>query len=214
MICLCGEGYSLSEAMDISGQLQRKERFKRFLKDRFSLRFHMFLILTGTALAGLLATKVLLLFNVTSMLIRYPIAVVFAYLAFFGFVKLWLTYLSSLNGSRRVARDITESAADIPHITDFPVSGPPSPVSFRGGGGGHFGGGGASGAFDGDGDIVHQTSEVLVPAHAESAGSGAADAAGRATGDAASSILENAGIVLVILGILLALVFGAGAYHV
>lgn len=48
--------------MGISEHLHRKDRFRKFLRDRFFLRFHMFLILTGTALAGLLATKLLLIF--------------------------------------------------------------------------------------------------------------------------------------------------------
>lgn len=202
--------------MDISEHMERKNRFGRFLGDRFFLRFHMFLILTATALAGLLATKILLMLHVKNMFIRYPFAVILSYLAFFGFVKLWLLYLSSSSGSRRVAKKITEDVADIPDIPlslgtpSFETSAVVDPFS---GGSGHFGGGGASGVFDSAGDMVGQTAaESVVSTPVESSGSGVAEAAGSAAGDAASDIFEDAGIVLVILGILLALVFGAGIY--
>ena len=84
------------------GQLvqRSKERFKRFLEKRFSLRLHMFLILSGVFFVGILSSKIMLLMHVNSMLIRYPLAVVFSYLAFFGLVKLWLIYLSSSTGRR------------------------------------------------------------------------------------------------------------------
>jgi len=42
------------------------------LKERLFLRFHMSLILIGTALVGLLASKLLLLSHVTTMVLRYP----------------------------------------------------------------------------------------------------------------------------------------------
>jgi hypothetical protein len=193
--------------MNIKGQLQKKDRFGRFLKDRFFLRFHMLLILTATALSGLLATKVLLLLHVKSMLVRYPIAVVFSYLAFFGFVKLWLFYLASSGGGRGTVKRITDGAADIPDISDFFTGGssrPPVPF----GGGGNFGGGGASGIFEQGADIVHKAAPETLSSSPSGVGSGVADAAG----DAVSGIFEDAGKVLLILGILLALVFGAGIY--
>lgn len=152
------------------------------------------------------------------MLIRYPIAVLFSYLAFFGFVKLWLLYLSSSTGSRKLVRGVAENIADVP---DIPMSLGNSPfepsvaIKSLSSGGGHFGGGGASGVFSNAGDTVHQAaSEAIVSAPVESAGGGIVDAAGSAAGEAASGIFEDAGIVLVILGILLALVFGAGMYLV
>lgn len=179
----------------------------------------MFLILTGTFLSGLLATKILLLFHVNSMLIRYPLAVIFSYLAFFGSVKLWLLYLSSSGRSRRSVRNVTERAGDFVDVPDIPfpsgLSSVKPAVSIEpfSSGGGHFGGGGASGLFDNAGDLVHQTaSEAIVSVPAESAASGVADGVGSAAGEAASSIFEDAGIILIILGILLAFFFGAGAY--
>ena len=127
--------------MDMAANIKRKDRFKKLLSDRLFLRFHMFLILSGTFFAGLLATKILLLLHVKSMLIRYPVAVVAAYLAFFGFVKLWLFYLSS-SGSRRLVREATDSIGDIPDFPGLSSSAySPDAGGFSVGGGGKFRGG-------------------------------------------------------------------------
>ena len=74
-----------------TGKLQL---FRDYFRKRFFLRLHMFLILTATALTGLLASKALLMIHLRSMLIRYPAAVLISYLAFLFFIKLWLCYIS------------------------------------------------------------------------------------------------------------------------
>jgi len=66
----------------------KKAHYVQVLKERLFLRFHMSLILIGTAFFGLLASKIMMAFNVDNIVIRYPVAVVFFYLAFFGFVRL------------------------------------------------------------------------------------------------------------------------------
>lgn len=188
--------------MGIVALLEKKNRFKEFLKKRFSLRLHMFLILTATFLSGLLATKILLLLHVNNMFIRYPLAVIFSYLVFFGFVKLWLLYMSSSGAGRKLVSEVAENTGDVVDIggiPDIPVDIPLSSGQFSGGGG-QFIGGGASGSFEG-------ASNAAISAPADTAG-GVADAAG----EAASSIFDDAGIVLIILGVLLALIFGAGIY--
>ncbi len=184
--------------MGIGALLEKKNRFKEFLRKRFSLRLHMFLILTATFLSGLLTTKILLLLHVNNMLIRYPMAVIFSYLVFFGFVKLWLFYMSSSGAGRKLVNEVagnTADVVDIGGIPDIPLSSEPFS-----GGGGQFIGGGASGSFE-------NAPDALVSAPADAAG-GAVDAAG----EAASGIFEDAGIVLIIFGVLLALIFGAGMY--
>jgi len=85
--------------MEITKRLLWRERLTRFLKERFFLRFHMSLILTGTALSGLIVSWALLHLNVSSLLLRYPLSVICSYLAFFGFIKLCLLYMTS-SGSR------------------------------------------------------------------------------------------------------------------
>jgi hypothetical protein len=187
----------------------RKTRFVRVLKERLFLRFHMSLILIDTALVGLLASKLLLLSLVTNIVIRYPLAVIVAYLAFFGFIKLWLAYINS--SPERNSYDAADATIDA--VSSFPdLSGArmPSLPTFGGGGGGLSGGGGASGSFD---VVGADAGKAVFSAVSDSAG-GIGKTAGDAAGDAASGIAEEAGWVLVILGILLAIVFGAGIYLV
>lgn len=63
----------------------RKKTFLRRIRTRFLVRFHMALILVGTFLSGLLASKVLLESGIGAMAVRYPLAVLVSYLAFFLF---------------------------------------------------------------------------------------------------------------------------------
>ena len=74
-------------------KLPTKERFSTALKRRFFLRVHMFVILGGTVAAGLLTTKILLLTHERNLAFRYGVAVIVAFLAFLGFIKLWLGYV-------------------------------------------------------------------------------------------------------------------------
>jgi len=166
------------------------------MKERLFLRFHMSLILIGTALVGLLVSKLLLMSHVVNVVVRYPLAVVVSYLAFFGFIKLWLAYVHS--SPKQNAYDAGDAVVDtVTSIPDISGSSLPSPPSF-GGGGGAFDGGGVSGSFGGA---------------SESAG-GIGKATGDAAGEAASEVFEEGAWILVILGLLLAIVFGAGLYLV
>lgn len=197
--------------MEITRRLRRKEKFTKFLRERFFLRFHMSLILTGTALSGLIASWALLHLHVNSMLVRYPIAVLCSYLAFFGFIKLWLLYMTSSGSSRKSADSFIENADVVNIIPDTFSAGGRLPDSLPfGGGGGQFQGGGASGIFDHGAAAVEEALPDAASSAAEAAGSSTADA----VGDAASGVFEDAGIVLIILGLLLAIVFGAGLYLV
>ncbi len=188
----------------------RKNHFVRILKERLFLRFHMSLILIGTALVGLLASKILLIAHVDNIVIRYPIAVFVSYLVFFGFMKLWLLYVAS--SSVRKSYDAGDAVGDtLNSAPDFSGDSLPSHGSFPGGGGGHFGGGGASGSFDAHVDVGAHDVLPDVAAHASH---GIGNAIGEVAGKAASGIAEEGGFVLVILGLLLAVVFGAGLYLV
>lgn len=181
----------------------RKKHFVRILEERLFLRFHMSLILTGTALVGLLASKILLIAHVDNIVIRYPVAVIVSYLCFFGFMKLWLSYVTSSSVRKSYdAKDALDAASSIP---DFSTGSLPTGGTFPGGRGGLSGGGGASGSFDG------------VAAHADTAahaGHGIGEAVGEGAGEAASGLAEEGGFILVVLGLALAIVFGAGLYLV
>ena len=71
---------------------QHKISFIERFKNRLPLRLHMTLILLATGLSGLLTTRRLLATGVESIVVRYPLAVLFSYLMFFCLIKLWLKY--------------------------------------------------------------------------------------------------------------------------
>ncbi len=192
--------------MTKTGPVRSRERLRRFLEKRFSLRFHMVMILTGTFFAGLLVSKLLLIMHVYNMLIRYPVAVICSYLAFFGFVKLWLVYLSSSAGSRSLVNNDSNSSDW--SITDLPIDLPSSGGPSFSAGGGSFSGGGASASFD---SMAEAPAQVFTAGASDSDG-GVVSSVADGVGDAASGIFDDDGAVLIILGILLALVFGAGIY--
>lgn len=171
---------------------------KKF-KERFFLRFHMSLILLGAGLFGFLASTLLLHLHLENIVIRYPLAVLLSYLAFFLFVKIWLWYLSA---SRPF--DTYDPVSDM--LVNLPSSSPSLQTpSFGGGLGGTSGGGGASGTFDGSVSSVQGISS-----------SGTTDASGglaKTAGNAVSGIFDDdAALVLIVLGALLAVVFGSSLY--
>ena len=169
----------------------KKRKFKSYIARRFFIRFHMSLILIGTILAGLLFSKLLLLAALEKMSIRYPVVVLISYLCFFGFIRLWLLYIRN---REKVAESVLDITGDALSAKDIPSSGMPN-VGF---GGGEFGGGGASGSF---GDIG--ASAVL-----KSSSSGVGEVAGEAGG----SLLDEGGIVIVPLMLILAALLGAGIF--
>jgi hypothetical protein len=192
--------------------ISKREKFRNFLKHRVFLRFHMALILLGTAATGLVAAKVLCLYGVKSMFVRYPVAVLVSYVSFFGFVRLWLAYLFSSRDRMSVNRAGSGSAGN-PDLADF-TTGRGSSSALFSGGGGEFSGGGASGSFaDGLGTGAEETSSNAFAASAStSSDHGFLGGISDKAGDALSGIDDDAGKVLIILGVLLAIVFGAGIY--
>jgi hypothetical protein len=168
----------------------------------------MFIILGATFLSGVLTSYLLLLLQMTSVIFRYPLAVFVSYLAFLGFMRLWLYYISP---SRKDAVDSGSS------ICDFGGDGgsmEPAPVT---GHGGEFGGGGASGSFDGPSDGADSASlGAAIPTGSQTAGS---------TGSSGGSLLGDIGdavggsgdsdssvglliVVVIVAAILIAAIFG------
>ena len=174
----------------------KKETFIRRFRRRFLLRVHMSLILMATCLSGVLFSKLLLLLSVRDVLIRYPLTACLSYLLFFLFVKLWLWYVST--ATRQKAADTADAVMESADLPDIPLNLPGRAVAQAAetfaGGGGDFGGGGASGSF----------------------GTGLVKAAGKSVGDEVGDLVpdldEGAGLALLALGVLLAVVFGAGLY--
>ena len=187
---------------------RRVQLFMRRLRERFFLRFHMFLILTATGMVGVLASKLLLLAQMENIIVRYPLAVICSYLAFFLCVKLWLAYISA-------SQPLSSSGITANVLPDLNMSGG-SPVSsagipeFGGGGGGTSGGGGATGVFEGpaaDAGAALQSSSGI-----SDAGSGT----GGTIGNAVSGLfdVDDDGIILIAIGVLLAAIFGVSIYLV
>ena len=176
--------------------MKKQNAFILKLQKRFALRLHMTMILLATAMAGAVASKLLLLAGLVNPAIRYPLTVLFAYCIFFVAIKFWLWIIV---GS--VAVQAKMSDLSLPDISSLPGGGSSSSgPSFSGGGGG-FGGGGASGSW---GDA------------SPSSGSSGGGSSGGGGGSFDLDLDEGAGIiiVLILLGILLAAVFGAGVYLV
>src|SRR5690349_6468673 len=114
-----------------------KERARRWLERHFFLRIHMSLILIATFSAGLAATKGLLLLGIDSLLLRYGLAVVAAYLVFLLLIRIWIMYVRG--------GGIEFDGSGVDSFFDVATSGSSGDVDVSIGGGGHFGGGGASG---------------------------------------------------------------------
>jgi hypothetical protein len=180
---------------------RKVHKIKKYWARKFFIRFHMSLILLGTVLIGLLASYLLWEAGLQKMTIRYPISVVISYGGFFVFIRLWLAYIRERDSR---TKRILESAGDVP-TPDFSQGSLCHETVFETGGG-EFGGGGASGSFDIPGDeFVNGCSEVLT----ESSGS----VAGDLVGETVSGIFdEGAGVIIIPLMIVLALVFGAAFF--
>jgi len=127
---------------------QRKINFTEQFKRRKPLRLHMSLILIATVCSGFLAIRIMLALHLDNVFVRYPLAVICAYLVFFLSVKLWLKYVA-LSPARS---DVPGSAADLLDVMSVPSVNWPGSGGFHGGavfqgGGGGYSGGGASGSF-------------------------------------------------------------------
>ena len=111
-------------------------RLKRRLEQDSFPRIQMSLIVGLTGTVGLLFSFVMLELGITSMTLRYPLALLMAYGVFLLLLWLWL-------------RTKAEDYVDIPDFSGSGSSGSGDCMPAFEGGGGHFGGGGASGSFDG-----------------------------------------------------------------
>lgn len=180
------------------------ERFKRHQR----LRLHMSLILLATVCSGILATRLLLALHLKNVMVRYPLAVLLAYLTFFICVKLWLKFVVSVAvaGGRRES-----SGTGFNLVSGSSGGSSPTGEAFRGGGGG-FGGGGASGSFAEVPAALAESGAEVVSGGTEAAG-GVAEAAGGAAGEAASGVdLDKGCLVVAVLALIAAAIFGAGIY--
>ena len=114
----------------------RREALERSLAGRFWLRFHASVMIAGTFATGFLANAAMLALPVHRVWLRWPLAVLAGYGAFFVLVRLWLAYVGIKPLFGR-ARSLDERERDGGWSVDLPTGSGGS-----GGGGGSFGGGG------------------------------------------------------------------------
>ena len=203
-------GFQLRNMDDLVTQ---KISFIKRFTSRQHLRLHMSLILLVTVCAGLLATRIMLALRLQNVMVRYPLAVLFAYLTFFLGVKLWLKYVVSFVAVRS-SRDTSTTSLNLfsgGSVSGSSGGGTKIGGAFRGGGG-EFGGGGASGSFgEVQAGLAGSGAEALSTG-TEAVG-GVAEAAGGAAGDAVSGLdLDKGWLVVLALGAVVAVIFGAGIY--
>lgn len=114
------------------------QQLRRRLEDDSWPRLQMALMVALTGTFGLVCSFVLLKAGVGSMALRYPLALIGAYLFFLALLWLWL---------RTKAEDYADGA-DLVELVPMPMPRPGMPAVTVNAGGGDFAGGGASGSFE------------------------------------------------------------------
>lgn len=181
------------------------KRFRQRVVRQYFVRFHMSLILAATTATALLATKLLLMAGVHAVLVRYPLALAAAYLAFLGLTRLWVAYVLIGRPGRGVLGAVLDNVSvDLPDVS-LPSPHGGSSFSF---GGGSSGGGGASSSWDAGGGT--SVADVAAPSSGGGGGGG---------GSWFPSLdldidLDDGIWILLALALVILVVFGAGAYLV
>jgi hypothetical protein len=186
---------------------ETQARLNVWLAKHFSLRLHMTLILVATFAVGLLTVHGLFAIHLAKLWMRYAIAVLVAYGAFLGLLKVWLVYFAIC--IRHAHGGGSSSGGDF-DFCDFSSSGGSSgggsssvssSLSDLGTGGGKFGGGGASGSWG-----TPEPQPVVAAPLKSSSGSSS-------SGSGFGLDLDGDEIVLVLIVIAVATaIIGAGAY--
>jgi len=200
-----------------------KPKFKHRLLVNFFLRFHMTLILSAVCLSGVTISKLLLKLGVTSMLVRYPIAVCCGFALFFLLMQLWLWYIGISPRARNhvlqtQARRSRSSASGDGISFDLSTGGSSSGgSSWNGFGGGSSGGGGVSDNWEETASNINWlgASEPVPPTGGGSYQWGSATS-GRSSGGSFDFDLGDDGclgiLVLLLLITLILGIFSVGAY--
>lgn len=149
----------------MSARSQAAEKLRNYLLRRGLPRIQMTVIVVGTGLAGFGASVALLSLGVSSMAVRYLIAVLLAYASFLFFVRLWIAY-------QRRQLELDVDAIDLIPDSVSTQAVPRTPESL-GGDGGEFGGGGAGGSWE---SVPPTPATAGIPAHGPVATSPDADA--------------------------------------
>jgi hypothetical protein len=177
-----------------------RKRFIISLRKRFSLRLHMTLILMATSMAGVLASKGMLMAGLHNVALRYPVTVLCAYLVFFAAIKMWLWLMTDTPVSSG-----NDTGSSVLNNFDIPLPLGTGGEPVFSGAGGAFDGGGASADFgDTLGNMASGASDAL-----GGVGDTVGDVVGGAVDDEGGLVLA---IVLGLLAVLLFSVLGAGVF--
>ncbi len=112
------------------------------LRSIFFPRLQMAVVLAVTGAVGFLTSLALLRLGISRLWLRYPLAIIAAYLAFLGLLYLWISFYR-----KRDDLDLL-SDLDVPIDAGIGTSGSGGDADIFTGGG-SFGGGGAGGAWEG-----------------------------------------------------------------
>ena len=187
-------------------------RFKEMIIKKFSVRMHMFVILTAVITFGLVFSKILLLSGITDILIRYTAVIISSYIFFFIAIRIWLFYI--LPSFRKKETSLSSSSPDmdvlpLPDITAGEGAG--SGASIPSGGGGMFSGGGAGGDWKGGtvlvvNNVSADTSPASVAGVSTSGSSGDSFSLGDLDVDSAGAL------VIFLICIVIAAMLGGAVY--
>ena len=166
-------------------------------------------ILTATVLVGLATTWVLYRIHLNIFAIRYGLAVIAAYAAFVGFIKVWLWYVEYC-GRRRSRSSTADDWFDCINFSSGGSSSGSSlgsSVDFRSGGG-KFGGGGATGGWGSESTSSQAAPVIIAPPQqaASSTTSVASKGSSKSSSDGGGGGLDDLGELVLVL-LIIALVF-------
>jgi len=170
----------------------------------------MTLLLLGVCVSGLVASKLLFELGMRSMLARYLLAVCVSYAVFFCFMRIWLWYVGASpkddqsHSTLEVVDALDTGQLSIGVGPEGTGIGDNTSVAFSGRGG-DFGGGGAT-------DMWGDEPTTSVAVHSSVGTSGHRGSSGKSGGWGFDFDLGDEGIVLIALGLLVLVIFGAGAY--
>ena len=163
----------------------------------FLPRVQMMIILLLTGCAGFLSSFLMLHSGIAQMWMRFPLAILAAYVAFLLLLRLWIAIHSP--------RDNFDLNSDLSlPIGNLSGGGNSADADFSFGGGGDFGGAGAGGGWDG-GDSPSPTVPTVSTASTVSAVSLSSSSGGRSGGSSALDGIsldgDSEGIGLIILAV-------------
>ena len=180
------------------GRGSRVERVREMLLRRGMPRLQMSLILLVTGLVGFLVSFTLLRAGVGRMWLRYPFAVIAAYVAFLLLLRLWLAYQRWV--ARRESSSSSSSDLDLSGLDGIALDLPGDAADAAFGGGGDFAGAGAGGGWE----TLGVNTEAAPASLSSGGGSGLLDGLDVGGVDADEGCFFVLALLLLVLGGLLA----------